>query len=148
MSCNSANSRAPVTLIQSFLFNFKSPRRLQESTLSSLEVPQLLSPLSFLFSPFMFYVISLFLCLISFRYNLEVVCGSYHSLSLCLPAYQFVHLFVFLSPRLSWRLPFRNRYGNSSRKNNIWCLLVENEQKTPFFFAKSHGGKIDDELTQ
>lgn len=44
MSCPSASSRAHVTLIQSFLFNFKS-LRLQESALSSLEIPRS-SPLS------------------------------------------------------------------------------------------------------
>lgn len=57
-----------------------------------------LSALCLFISPFIFYVISLFLCLISFCYNLEVVCGSYHSPSLCLPAYQFVHLFILLFP--------------------------------------------------
>lgn len=98
----SANSRAHVTLIQSFLFNFKSladsrnPRRVHwKSPALLIAFPPFclfMPPFYLLCSPFFF------LCLISSRYNLEVVWGSYHSPSLCRPANQFVHLFVLLSP--------------------------------------------------
>lgn len=88
-SCCSANSFAPVALIQSFLFNLRS---LVGSTVSSLEIPSSSPLLLFclFISPFYLLCLSLFcisllLCLISFYHDLEVVWGSHHSLTLCLP---------------------------------------------------------------
>lgn len=93
MFCRPASSRAHVTLIQSLSFNFKSlvdfrnphwvhwksPALLSSSLLFSSSLP----PFVFFFfiPPFIFYVISLFLPLISSRHNLRVVCGSYHSVA-------------------------------------------------------------------
>lgn len=90
MFCRPASSRAHVTLIQSFSFNFKSlvdfrnPHWVHWKSPALLFSSPRLSPLlSFFFfiPPFIFYVISLFLPLISSRHNLRVVCGSYHSVA-------------------------------------------------------------------
>lgn len=87
----SASSQEHITLIQSFLFNFKSIIDCRNPQ-SSQEIPS--SPLAslpfvFLFLLYIFYVISLFLCLISFRYTVfQKWCGGAITLchSVCLPS--------------------------------------------------------------
>lgn len=111
MFCRPASSRAHVTLIQSFSFNFKSLVDFRNPHWVHWKSPALLfsslllvSPpfclFLFFIPPFIFYVISLFLPLISSRHNLRVVCGSYHSVapSICsfpLPPSQLVFLGSF-----------------------------------------------------
>ena len=88
MFCPPASSRAHVTLIQSFSFNFKSLADFRNPHWVHWKSPALLlssalPPFVFFFfiPPFIFYVISLFLPLISSCRNLRVVCGSYHSVA-------------------------------------------------------------------
>lgn len=92
MFCRPASSRAHVTLIQSLSFNFKSLVDFRNPHWVHWKSPALLfsslllvSPpfclFLFFIPPFIFYVISLFLPLISSRHNLRVVCGSYHSVA-------------------------------------------------------------------
>ena len=128
MFCPPASSRAHVTLIQSFSFNFKSLADFRNPHWVHWKSPALLlssslPPFVFFFiPPFIFYVISLFLPLISSRRNLRVVCGSYHSVApsacrsirpsarLPLPRSQLVFFFV-----LFWGfLPFRNSSDDGS----------------------------------
>lgn len=66
--------------------------------------------------------------------------GSYHSLSLCLPAYQFVHLFVFLSSLtvgvcLSGTLSAIDQSFVVPIKITIWCLWWKHPENTnPCFY--------------
>lgn len=142
MFCRPASSRAHVTLIQSFSFNFKSLVDFRNPHWVHWKSPALLSSSLLLVSPpfclffFLFLLLS-FMSFLSFCLSFPLVityerCVEAITPSLRLPADQSVHLLVSSSTATVGLffcffvfLPFRNSFDDGSefccsRKNTSW----------------------------